>query len=123
MKLGDELTKRLPLFDIGNAAHAYALARAGRPADALNILERMQWLGRERYVIGTFTAAVHVALGNLEAGLEELRVSAEVRCPWFFQMLADPRLSPLHHHPGFLELQAIHTKLETGDAESNISPF
>ncbi len=123
VKLADEITKRLPLFDIANATHAYALAQAGRSAEALNILERLQWMGRERYVISTFTAAVHVALGNLEAGLEELRVSAEVRCPWFFQMLADPRLAPLRHHRGFLELKAIHTNLESGAAESNITPF
>jgi DNA-binding winged helix-turn-helix (wHTH) protein/tetratricopeptide (TPR) repeat protein len=123
VKLADELTQRLPQFDIANATHAYALARTGRSAEALNILERMQWLGRERYVISTFTAAVHVALGNLEAGLEELRVSAEVRCPWFFQMLADPRLAPLHQHPGFLELQAIHTNLEAGAAKSANTPF
>jgi len=123
VELANELTQRVPLFDIANATHAYALARAGRSAEALNIVERMQWLGRERYVISTFTAAVHVALGNLEAGLEELRISAKVRCPWFFQTLADPRLAALHHHPGFLELQAIHTNLEAGGADSKITPF
>jgi serine/threonine-protein kinase len=117
VELADELSHRLPLFDIASATHAYALARAGQSAEALNILERMQWLGRERYVISTFSAAVHVALGNLEAALEELHVSAEVRCPWFFQMLADPRLAPLHQHPGFFELQAIHTNLEQGEAK------
>jgi serine/threonine-protein kinase len=116
VELADELSHRLPLFDIASATHAYALARAGQSAEALNILERMQWLGRERYVISTFSAAVHVALGNLEAALEELHVSAEVRCPWFFQMLADPRLQPLRGYPEFQEMRAILTRMEAAAA-------
>jgi serine/threonine-protein kinase len=122
VELAEELSERLPSFDIANAVHAYALACAGRTAESRGILERMQWSSRERYVIGTFNASVHVALGNFEAGLEELRKSAELRCPWFFQMLADPRLTPLHEHPGFIELRKIHTNLEAGAVDSASKP-
>ena len=69
------------------------------PAQA--ILERLQWLSRERYVLNTFTPAVHVALGDHESALRELRIAAEARCPWFFQTLADPRLKPLAGEKAF----------------------
>ncbi len=35
-----------------------------------------------------------------------------MRCPWFFQMLADPRLKPIHGHPEFQRMCAILTRLE-----------
>ncbi len=118
VELAEELSERLPSFDIANAVHAYALASMGRAAESNSILERLQWHGRERYVTSTFNAVVHLALGNHEAGLGELRKSAEARCPWFFQMLADPRLIPLHDHPGFIELRKIHTNLEAGGVDT-----
>ena len=87
--------------------HAYALACAGRKDEARAILERLQWLSRERFLLNSFNPAVHVALGDLDAAIEELRTANETRCPWFFQMLADPRLKPLHGHPEFEQMRAI----------------
>jgi hypothetical protein len=52
-------------------------------------------------VLNTFTPAVYVALGDHESALRELRVSAEARCPWFFQTLADPRLKALSDEKPF----------------------
>jgi len=107
------LVERRPHFDLASATHAYALACAGRDAEALAILERLQWLSRERYVIRSFTPAVYLALGDPGLALTELRAANEQRCPWFFQMLADPRLKPLHGHPEFEQLQAILDRMET----------
>ena len=111
-ELAQELVQRSPHFDLATAVHAYALACAGRPGEARTILERMQWLSRERFVLNSFTPAVHLALGNHDAALSELRAAAVDRCPWFFQMLADPRLKPLHGHPEFDELRSILTRME-----------
>ncbi len=44
-------------------------------------------LSRERYVLRSFTPATHVALGDMDAALAELRAVNELRCPWFFQCL------------------------------------
>jgi tetratricopeptide (TPR) repeat protein len=110
--LARDLAQRLPHFDLGTAVHAYALACEGRADEARAILERMQWLSRERFVLNSFTPAVYVALGDLDAALAELRASAAVRCPWFFQMLADPRLKPLHPRPEFQEMRAVLTRME-----------
>jgi len=118
VQLAEDLSQRLPYFDLATVAHAYTLACAGRPAEARAILERLQWLSRERFVLKSFNAAVYVALGDLDAALSELRAADDDRCPWFFQMLADPRLKPLHGRSGFLELQAILTRMEAAAAAS-----
>jgi tetratricopeptide (TPR) repeat protein len=118
IKLAQQLTRRLPYFDLAMAVQAYTLACAGRVADAASILDRLQWLSRERYVLNTFTPAVHVVLGNHDAALAELRAAAEIHCPWFFQMLADPRLEPLHDRPEFADLKSILTRVENVPAQN-----
>jgi DNA-binding winged helix-turn-helix (wHTH) protein len=117
-ELAQDLVQRSPYFDLASAVHAYALACAGRPEEARAILDRLEWLSRERFVLNSFNPAVYVALGDLDAALTELRAADETRCPWFFQMLADPRLKPLHGRPEFVEMQSILTGMEAGAAES-----
>jgi DNA-binding winged helix-turn-helix (wHTH) protein/tetratricopeptide (TPR) repeat protein len=120
IQLAGNLAQRMPFFDLATAVHAYALARAGRQDEARAILEHLQWLSRERFLLSSFTPAVHVALGDMDAALAELRIAEEARCPWFFQMLADPRLKPLHGHPKFEQMQAILTGMEA-EANRNLS--
>jgi tetratricopeptide (TPR) repeat protein len=110
--LAEHLTHRLSSFDPGTSVLANALACAGRRDEALSMLERLHWLGRERFVLGSFNAAAYVALGAPDAALAELQASDSTRCPWFFQILADPRMKPLHDLPGFQELQAILPRME-----------
>jgi Flp pilus assembly protein TadD len=116
LELAHRLTQRLPYFDPAAAVHAYALAKAGRGDEARIILERLQWLGRERYVMNTFASAAYVALGEPEAALAELRAADERRCPWFFQMLADPRLTPLKERAEFQSMLGTLADMEA-DAE------
>jgi DNA-binding winged helix-turn-helix (wHTH) protein len=112
IELASDLAQRLPYFDLATAVHAYALACGGRRDEARTILERLQWLSRERFVLNSFTPAVHLALGDPDAALAELRNSAETRCPWFFQMLADPRLESLRGRPEFEAMQEILVRME-----------
>jgi TolB-like protein len=118
-RLAKDLTLRLPFFDPANASYAYALACAGRGDEVRALLDRLQWLSRERFLLNSFTPAVYVALGDLEAALAELRVAEKERCPWFFQTLADPRLKALHGNPEFERMQAILTNMEA-EAEQNL---
>jgi TolB-like protein len=111
-ELANELAVRSRYFDLATAVHAYALACAGRGDDARELLDRLQWLGRERFVMNTFNAAVYVALGEPDAALAELGVSLENRCPWFFQALADPRLKPLWGRPEFEEMRRVLAAME-----------
>jgi DNA-binding winged helix-turn-helix (wHTH) protein/tetratricopeptide (TPR) repeat protein len=106
------LEQRLPHFDLATAAHAYALACAGQTDEARIILERLQWLGRERCIVRGFTPAAYAAQGDHEAALAELRAANEARCPWFFQAIADPRLNALRGNPEFERMRAILPAME-----------
>ena len=110
--LAGRLEERVPYFDIATAVRAYALACAGNADQAHAILESLDWLSRERFVLSAFLPAVYVALEEPEAAIKQLRVSLDNRCPWFFQMLADPRLKPLEGHPEFEKMRAILPRIE-----------
>jgi DNA-binding winged helix-turn-helix (wHTH) protein/tetratricopeptide (TPR) repeat protein len=112
VELAHSLVKRSPYFDAPSAAYAYALACDGRTAEARAILDRLQWMSRERFVLSSTNVAVHVALGDLDAAIAELRTANRIRCPWFFQMLADPCLKPLQGHPEFVEMRFILPRME-----------
>ena len=110
------LAQRFPSFDLASAIHAYTLACEGRTDEARDILERLQWMSRERFVLKSFMPAVYVVLGDHEAALSDLKAAGDARCPWFFQMLADPRLNALHGRPEFAEMKAILTGIEAAAA-------
>jgi DNA-binding winged helix-turn-helix (wHTH) protein len=112
VRLAKYLTARQPSIDLVSALHAYALACDGQKEEARAILERLKWLSRERFVLSSFTPAVYVALGDPDAALSELHISSDSHCPWFFQMLADPRLKPLHGRPEFEKMSVILTRIE-----------
>jgi len=76
------------------------------------MLERLQWLSRERFVLTSFTAAVCVALGELESGVAELQAAAEARCPWLFQMLADPRIEPIRDRAEVVRMERVLERME-----------
>jgi TolB-like protein/tetratricopeptide (TPR) repeat protein len=122
LQLAESFVQHEPYFDLATSVHAYVLACAGRNDEARAILERLQWLSRERFVISSFTPAAYVALGDHRAALRDLRAAKEARCPWFFQILADPCLAPLHGQPEFEELASIlprmEARLEDVDLES-----
>jgi DNA-binding winged helix-turn-helix (wHTH) protein/tetratricopeptide (TPR) repeat protein len=105
--IAKDLVQRVPFFDPAIAAHAYALACAGHTVEARSNLERLQWLSRERFLMRSFTPAVHVALGDFDAATSELHAADESRCPWFFQMLVDPRLKALEGNPEFERMRLI----------------
>lgn len=116
--LANALMQRSPHFDAATAACAYALACEGNRSEALNMLDHLQWLGRERFVLSSFTPAVCLALEDTEGALRELRAGEEARCPWFFQMLADPRLARLRGQQDFEAMRTSLEQMESTAAES-----
>lgn len=114
--IAEHLVQHSPHLDLGIAVYAYALAREGRHDEARSILERLQWLSRERFVLSSFTSAVNLALGDTESAIADLKAAAEVRCPWFFQMLADPRIESLRTHPEFVKMQKLLERMENAAA-------
>jgi DNA-binding winged helix-turn-helix (wHTH) protein/predicted Zn-dependent protease len=113
VEVAQHLAQRSPCFDIAAAVQAYALACAGRSDEARAILERLEWLGRERFLPRGFLPAAYLALGEPETALAQLRAANETRCPWFFQMLADPRLKALEGRAEFEELKGLLAGMET----------
>jgi DNA-binding winged helix-turn-helix (wHTH) protein len=111
--LAKDLTHRLPYLDLATAAYAYALAAGGERDEAHFILERLQWLSRERFVMSSCTPAAWVAVGDLDSAMISLRNAEKARCPWFFQMLADPRLKPLAEREEFKGMKRVLTQMET----------
>jgi hypothetical protein len=63
--------------------------------------------------------AAYMALGDHQAALAELRTMNEACCPWFFQILADPSLKPLHGNTEFKQLRAILPAMEA-EAEQDL---
>jgi DNA-binding winged helix-turn-helix (wHTH) protein len=124
--LTKDLAQQTPYFDMAIAVHAYALACNGERQAAADWLERLQWLSHERYVMRGFSAPAYVALGDREGAIAELQAADEDRCPWFFAMLADPRLKGLHE---LAEFQAMRAQLEhmedgyTGGADTSAPQF
>lgn len=115
--VADNLVRLSPYFDVGTAVYAYALTQVGRKEDARSILERLRWLSRERFVLSSFTPAVSLALGDTDDAIADLQSAQEVRCPWFFQMLADPRIEPLRSHPEFVRMQKSLERMENAAAK------
>jgi DNA-binding winged helix-turn-helix (wHTH) protein/tetratricopeptide (TPR) repeat protein len=111
-KHAEEIVRRAPYFDKAFAVQAYVLACNGEHDEARGILERLQWLTRERFVLRSFTPAAYAALGEAEAAASELQAATDLRCPWFFQMLADPRLESLHGRPEFEQQLAVLKQME-----------
>ena len=114
--VAENMVQRSPYFDPGTAVYAYALAQGRRREEARSLLERMQWLSRERFVLSSFTPAVSLVLGDRDGAIADLQGAAEARCPWFFQMLADPRLEPLNTHPEFSRMLKILERMENAAA-------
>lgn len=112
LSISQSCVRRIPYFDIATAIHAYVLACDGQREEAVTTLEELEWRGRERYVLNSFSPAAYAVLGDLDSAITQLRIGSEVRCPWFFQMLADPRLAPLHGHPEFQEMCGILNQME-----------
>jgi DNA-binding winged helix-turn-helix (wHTH) protein/tetratricopeptide (TPR) repeat protein len=112
VEVAETLARRSSHSDLATSAHAYALACAGRKDESHSLLERLQWLSRERFVLNTLNAATHVVLGENGAAIEELRNANETRCPWFFQILADPRLNSLKNLPEFGALESVWAAME-----------
>jgi hypothetical protein len=57
-----------------------------------------------------------VALGDNDAAINSLRTAEKARCPWFHQMLADPRLKPIRPHDEFQRMTRSLAQMEADNS-------
>jgi tetratricopeptide (TPR) repeat protein len=81
------------------------LARLGRPAEAREVLHRLQVLAQSRYVPPTSMAAVHAALGETTLALDALERAWSARDTRLAYLKDDDRWSGLRDQPRFIALQ------------------
>jgi len=93
--------------DMGNTPTwlvGYVHAKAGRAADAREVLRAMEAHATRRYVPAAEFAYLHLALGDREAALTWLERGFEEHSRWIELMAVDPILDPLRREPRFAVL-------------------
>lgn len=90
------------LLYVTSLSHAYA--KAGRVRAARATLARLQQAAKSQHVSAYHMAAVYLALGESDTGLDWLDRALEERSPWIGYLRVDPRLASVRAHPRFVSL-------------------
>jgi len=86
------------------AALAHSYGKAGRPKEALQILEDLTKLAKHKYVAPHFFAGIHIGLGENDRALEYLEKSYEEHSHWLIYLHIDPSMDDLRNDPRFQDL-------------------
>jgi serine/threonine protein kinase/tetratricopeptide (TPR) repeat protein len=86
------------------AALAQTFATAGAAQEAIQILDDLQKLAKERYVAPHFFAGIYVGLGDHDRAIEYLEKSCAEHCHWLIYLHIDPSLDDLRSEPRFQDL-------------------
>jgi eukaryotic-like serine/threonine-protein kinase len=98
---GVKLSGGSPLM---SAALAQTLASAGERAKAIQILDDLANLAKEKYVSPYFFAGIHICLGEHDRAMEFLEQCYNERCHWLIYLHIDPCMDPLRSNPRFRDL-------------------
>ena len=86
------------------AALAHTLGAAGRTREALQILDELTTLAKQKYVAPYFFAGIHIGLGENERAIEYLEKSYEEHSHWLIYLRLDPSMDALRDNPSFQDL-------------------
>ncbi len=98
---GVKLSGGSPLM---RAALAHTLGTAGRTREALQILDDLTKLAKQKYVAPYFFAGIHIGLGENERAIEYLQKCYEEHSHWLIYLHLDPSMDDLRDNPGFQDL-------------------
>jgi TolB-like protein/Tfp pilus assembly protein PilF len=98
---GVKLSGGSPLL---RAALAHTLAAAGRTKEALQTLDDLKKLAKQRYVSPYFFAGVHIGLGEDDRAIEYLEKAYEERSHWLIYLHIDPSMDSLRYNARFKDL-------------------
>jgi len=86
------------------AALAQTFATAGAAQEAIQILDDLQKLAKERYVAPHFFAGIYVGLGEHDRAIEYLEKSYAEHCHWLIYLHIDPSMDDLRNDTRFQDL-------------------
>ena len=86
------------------AALAQTFATAGAAEKAIQILDDLKKLTKERYVAPHFFAGIYVGLGEHDRAIEYLEKSYAEHCHWLIYLHIDPSMDDLRNDPRFQDL-------------------
>jgi tetratricopeptide (TPR) repeat protein len=86
------------------AALAHTLASAGRTTEALQVLDDLTTLAKQKYVPPYFLAGIHIGLGENDRAIEHLEKSYEEHSHWLIYLHMDPGMEGLRDDPRFQDL-------------------
>jgi serine/threonine-protein kinase len=98
---GVKLSGDSPLM---RAALAHTLGAAGKTSEAVQILDDLTELTRQKYVAPYFFAGIHIGLGENERAIEYLEKSYEEHSHWLIYLHIDPSMDGLRQDPRFQDL-------------------
>ena len=98
---GVRLSDGSPLM---RAALAHTLGAAGRTKEALQILDDLTKLAKQKYVAPYFFAGIYVGLGESERAIEYLQECYDEHSHWLIYLHLDPSMDDLRNNPGFQDL-------------------
>jgi len=98
---GVKLSGGSPLM---NAALAQTFASAGERKKAIQILDELTNLTKQKYVAPYFFAGIHMGLGEDDRAIEYLEKSYEEHSHWLIYLHLDPSMDSLRSNPRFQDL-------------------
>jgi eukaryotic-like serine/threonine-protein kinase len=98
---GVNLSSGSPLM---RAALAHTLGSAGGTTEALQILDDLTKLAKQKYVAPYFFAGIHIGLGENDRAIEYLEKAYEEHSHWLIYLHIDPSMDGLRDNPRFQDL-------------------
>jgi hypothetical protein len=83
---------------------AQTFATAGRRNEAIQILDDLSKLAKQKYVAPYFFAGIHIGLGEDDRAIEYLEKSYEEHSHWLLYLHIDPSMDGLRSNPRFQDL-------------------
>jgi eukaryotic-like serine/threonine-protein kinase len=87
-----------------NAALAQTFASAGRIKEAIQILDDLKNLTKQKYIAPHFFAGIYIGLGEDDRAMEYLEKSYEEHSHWLIYLHIDPSMDGLRSNPRFQDL-------------------
>jgi TolB-like protein/Tfp pilus assembly protein PilF len=86
------------------AALAHTYGTANKTKDALETLESLTTLAKQKYVAPYFLAGIHIGIGENDHALEYLERAFEEKSHWLIYLHVDPSMDTLRDDPHFEDL-------------------